>query len=220
MNSYIDLYCERILPGLLGEPLNALSNLSFFVAAWAIWRLAQYQMKEPLSIWILITLAIAIGTGSTLFHTFATEWASLLDMIPILLFQLCFLWFYSNQVTGMKYRYIGLLILSFLYASSFSSQFTSLLNGSLSYAPTLLALLSFGLYHYQKQKREPYILLAASGIFLLALLFRTLDQSICSHWSVGTHFLWHLCNGLLLYLSARSLILNSSPKVACVNSKR
>jgi hypothetical protein len=114
----------------------------------------------------------------------------------------------------MKYRYTGLLILGFLYASSFSSQFTNFLNGSFSYAPTLLALLSFGLYHYQKKKREPFILLAASGIFLLALLFRTLDQSICSTWSMGTHFLWHLCNGVLLYLSARALILNNSQKVA------
>jgi Ceramidase len=214
MNSYIDLYCERILPGLLSEPMNAFSNLSFFIAAWAIWQLAQRQKKIPLSIWILIVLTIAIGTGSTLFHTFATGWASLLDMIPILLFQLCFLWFYSNQVVKMKYGYIGLLILGFLYASSFSSQFTNFLNGSFSYAPTLLALFGFGLYHYQRKKREPFILLAASGIFLIALLFRTLDQSICFHWPIGTHFLWHLCNGLLLYLSARALILNSLPKSA------
>jgi hypothetical protein len=135
-------------------------------------------------------------------------------MIPILLFQLCFLWFYSNQIVRMKYRYTGLLILGFLYASNFSNQFTSLLNGSLSYAPTLLALLSLGLYHYRRQKREPFILFATSGIFLPALLFRTLDQSICSTWSMGTHFLWHLCNGVLLYLSARALILNNSQKVA------
>jgi Ceramidase len=120
MNSYIDLYCERIMPGLWSEPLNALSNLSFFIAAWAIWQLVQHQKKVSISIWILITLSIAIGTGSTLFHTFATEWASLLDMIPILLFQLCFLWLYSHQVVRMKYDYVGLLLIGFFFASSFS----------------------------------------------------------------------------------------------------
>jgi len=32
--TYVDLYCERLAPGLLGEPLNALSNVasSFGVA--------------------------------------------------------------------------------------------------------------------------------------------------------------------------------------------
>lgn len=213
MNGYIDLYCERIIPGLWSEPLNALSNLSFFIAAWAIWQLAQHQKKVSISLWILITLAIAIGTGSALFHTFATEWASLLDMIPILLFQLCFLWFYSHQVVKLRYGHVGLLLIGLLFASSFSSQFINLLNGSLSYAPAFLALLGFGLYHYQQQKREPFILLAASGVFLLALLFRTLDQIICPYLLTGTHFLWHLCNGGLLYLSARALILNSSLKV-------
>jgi Ceramidase len=108
MNDYIDLYCERIMPGLWSEPLNALSNLSFFIAAWAIWKLAQRQKKVPISIWVLIILAVAIGTGSSLFHTFATGWASLLDMVPILLFQLCFLWFYSNQVMRMKYGSMSL----------------------------------------------------------------------------------------------------------------
>jgi hypothetical protein len=29
----IDLYCERTAPGLLNEPLNAISNLAFFAAA-------------------------------------------------------------------------------------------------------------------------------------------------------------------------------------------
>jgi len=32
----IDAYCERLGPGLLAEPLNALSNAAFFIAAlWA-----------------------------------------------------------------------------------------------------------------------------------------------------------------------------------------
>ena len=34
----VDAYCERIAPGLLGEPLNALSNISFFLAAFFVLR--------------------------------------------------------------------------------------------------------------------------------------------------------------------------------------
>jgi hypothetical protein len=216
MNDYIDLYCERIVTGLWSEPFNALSNIAFFIAAWAIWRLAQRQQRIPTGIWILIGLATTIGIGSTLFHTFATRWAYLLDVMPILFFQLWFICLYSRRVLRMKYGYIGALIVVFFFASNFSKQFTAILNGSLSYAPAFLVLLGLGLYHYQQQKREPFILLAAAGMFLLALLFRTLDQIICPYFSTGTHFLWHFLTGVLLYLSARGLILNWSRNIkAC-----
>lgn len=31
--AYIDSYCERLLPGFWDEPLNAVSNLAFWLAA-------------------------------------------------------------------------------------------------------------------------------------------------------------------------------------------
>jgi hypothetical protein len=37
----MDAYCERVGMGLLAEPLNAVSNVSFLLAAWAAWVLAQ-----------------------------------------------------------------------------------------------------------------------------------------------------------------------------------
>jgi hypothetical protein len=213
MNDYIDLYCERIAPGLLAEPLNALSNISFLIAAWAIWRLAKQQQKQvSAGLRMLIALAVSIGIGSGLFHTFATTWANLLDVIPILLFQLWFLWLYSRQVIRLKHGYAGVLIAVFYFASNFSKQFTNILNGSLSYAPALLVLLGLGMYHCQQHKHEPLVLLQATGVFFVALLCRTLDQIACPYFPIGTHFLWHFCNGILLYLSARALILNWSVK--------
>ncbi|MEG4029894.1 MULTISPECIES: ceramidase domain-containing protein [unclassified Microcoleus] len=213
MNDYIYLYCERLIPGLWSEPLNAISNVSFIIAAWAIWQLARRHHKISPGIWILIALTTSIGIGSFLFHTFATRWANLLDVIPILVFQLCFIWLYSRRVVRMNQGYAGVLLAAFFFVSDFSKQFTNILNGSLSYAPAFLVLLGLGLYHYRQQKREPFILLAATGVFLLALAFRTLDRAICPFFSTGTHFLWHLCNGVLLYLSARSLLLNWSERV-------
>ncbi|MBK1989493.1 ceramidase domain-containing protein [Sphaerospermopsis aphanizomenoides BCCUSP55] len=212
MNDYIDLYCERIIPGLWSEPFNAISNISFFIAAAAIWHVAKSQQKIPIGIWILISLAISIGIGSTLFHTFATKWANLLDVLPIMFFQLCFLWLYSRHVMKMKYIYTGSLIIVFYFASNYSKQFTNLFNGSLSYLPAFLVLLGFGIYHFQQQKCERFILLGAAGVFLLALSFRSFDQIVCYDFSTGTHFIWHLLNGILLYLSARGLILNWSIK--------
>jgi len=37
----IDLYCERLGPGLWAEPLNALTNLAFLLTALASWQLAR-----------------------------------------------------------------------------------------------------------------------------------------------------------------------------------
>ena len=31
--AYVDGYCERVAPGLWGEPLNAVTNLAFVLAA-------------------------------------------------------------------------------------------------------------------------------------------------------------------------------------------
>ena len=183
MNDYIDLYCERLIPGLWSEPLNAISNVSFIIAAWAIWQLARRHHKISPGIWILIALATSIGIASFLFHTFATRWANLLDVIPIMLFQLGFIWLYSRRVVRMNSGYAGVLLAAFFFVSDFSKQFINLLNGSLSYAPAFLVLLGLGLYHYPQQKREPFILLAATGLFLLALAFRTLDRAICPFFS-------------------------------------
>lgn len=205
---YIDLYCERLAPGLTGEPLNAISNLAFFIAAFAIAKLAFNQNKIPVEIWLLLGLTIAIGTGSTLFHTFATRWSNWLDIIPIFLFQLCFLWLYARRVIRMKPLIAGVFLTGFVFASLLSQQFIHVLNGSLSYTPALLILGGLGIYHYQQQKQEALILLAATGVFFVALFFRTFDSTICPNFPFGTHFLWHLLNGVVLYLSVRGLILN------------
>jgi hypothetical protein len=37
----MDVYCERVGPELLAEPLNAITNASFLLAAWAAWVLAR-----------------------------------------------------------------------------------------------------------------------------------------------------------------------------------
>ena len=84
----IDLYCERVYPDLWAEPVNASTNLAFFLSAGAVWILARRTQTLSSKIWLLIVLIVAIGMGSILFHTFATTWARVLDAVPILFFQL------------------------------------------------------------------------------------------------------------------------------------
>lgn len=208
-NEYIDIYCERVEPGLWAEPLNALSNIAFFLGAFFAYHLAsRQQVLGPQSIW-LIALLTTIGIGSTLFHTLATQWAQLADVIPILLFQVSFLIIYSRNVIKLDWTRTLVLIVTFaMLIRYFESLPREWLNGSLGYAPAMIFLGGFGVYHFLAKKREPFVLLAAAATFVVSLTFRSYDMAVCEHLSIGVHYFWHILNGTLLYLTLRGLFLN------------
>ncbi|MBI4521739.1 MAG: ceramidase domain-containing protein [Gemmatimonadetes bacterium] len=206
----IDLYCERTGPGLWAEPLNALTNLAYFAAAWAVWRIGRGTADPGAR--LLVGLLVAIGTGSALFHTFATPWARVLDVVPILLFQASFLWLYGRRIVGIAPAPLVGVLAGFLVAAYAGRQFPQLLNGSLMYAPAFLAALGVGLYHSGTQQRERLTILAAVGLFVAAVLSRTMDNLLCSSIPIGTHFLWHLLTASALYLFARGLLVSASSR--------
>src|SRR3990172_5682809 len=115
----VDLYCERVGPGLWSEPVNALTNLAFFLAAWAVWDLARRARPVSGGTGLLLGLIVTIGIGSSLFHTFATTWARILDAVPILLFQMSYLSLYSREIIKMKFGYAAGLLGTFLGAAQF-----------------------------------------------------------------------------------------------------
>ncbi len=204
----IDLYCERVGLGLFAEPFNVLTNLVFLIAVWRSWTLGHHLNALSTGVWVLIVLLLSIGIGSTLYHTFATGWARLFDLVPILLFQLCYLWLYARRLQGFNFGGALGSVISYYAAAYLAQRFPAVLNGSLMYAPALILLASLGLFHFLERKRGRFLLLTASGVFIISLFFRTIDRAICSFMPIGTHFLWHLLNGAVLYLSMRALLLN------------
>ena len=204
----VDLYCERLGPGLWAEPVNTTTNLAFFVAAWAIWRMADQLRAFSVGVWLLIGLIGAIGMGSGLFHAFATNWARVLDVVPILLFQLVYVWLYCRRIVQMRFESTAGLLAAYVVAVYFGRQFPHLLNGSLSYAPAMVVLLALGLYNCGTRRVERFLVLNATGVFYVSITFRTIDISICSHFAIGSHFLWHIFNAVLLYLLMRALLAN------------
>ncbi len=42
-------------------------------------------------------------------------------------------------------------------------------------------------------------MLVTAGIFLVSLAFRTVDVASCGSLPLGTHFLWHVLNAVVLY---------------------
>lgn len=204
----IDLYCERHTAEFWAEPLNAVTNLSFVIAALLAWRLARrHEALEP-DVRLLTALVLIIGIGSFLFHTFATGWAMAMDVIPILLFQVSYLWIYGGRIIGLGLPGRSLAVAGLVAAFAVSGQFAQVLNGSLSYLPALLVLAILAAYHYRRAAVARGALLTATGLLGVSLAFRTMDNALCDAVPAGTHLFWHLLNGVVLYLLLKGLVLN------------
>ena len=206
----IDLYAERLGPGLWGEPVNTLTNASFLVAAWAAWTLARRRRVVLFGVRLLVLVCVLIGLGSALFHTFATAWAMALDVLPILLFQVVFLWLYVRGPAAAGRCAASGMVLLLLAAVAVTSVLPPVLNGSLQYGPALLFLAALGWHRVRHAGEERWVLLLAAATLTVSLLFRTVDLAAAAYVPVGTHFIWHLLNGTVLYLSMRGFIVASS----------
>jgi len=208
----MDIYCERLDAGFWAEPVNALTNIAFLLAAWLVWQRANKLQVLSFEVWILIALMASIGVGSGIFHTFATNWARGIDIIPILLFQLAYLFVYLRHLIQIRLASTMGILALYLIAAIVGRQFPHILNGSLIYAPALLILSLLGIHHLAVQRKEPYVLLAAVGVFMLSLTCRTFDMEICPYFPLGIHFMWHILNSLALYLLMRGYLANLPDK--------
>ena len=208
----IDLYCERVDAGLWAEPWNASTNLAFFVAALFAWQLARSRDALWPGTRLLLVLMLAIGSGSFLFHTLANRWAMLADVIPILLFQLAYLWIYSRRVIGHGRWGATAAVGGLLVLMLASMPLLGYANGSPAYLPALLTLLLLGIVQYRHAHEGRGLLLLASAVFVPSLALRSVDLMACEQLAGGTHFGWHLLNGLVLYLAMRALILAAASR--------
>ena len=203
----IDAYCERLGPGLLAEPLNALSNAAFIIAAvWAA-RAARRRGAAPV-IWLLIALVFVIGLGSLAFHTFANGWSSLADVLPITLFIYGYLAFALRRFLALDWWKVA-LFLAGLFAATFAAERVmppGFMNGSGAYLPALVASILVSLQLLRNGHPAQLNLSLASTIFFVSLIFRTADQVLCSFLPIGTHFIWHILNGLVLALFLEAAI--------------
>ncbi|MDA1311443.1 MAG: ceramidase domain-containing protein [Proteobacteria bacterium] len=208
----MDHYCERTSEAWHAEPLNALSNLAFFVAGWAAWRLlarAKYRGDDRL-LKAMISLMPLIGVGSIIFHTLATRWAEWLDVIPILLFMTLYLWFTLDKFLewpiAFKLPALGLFFLATFVLEAFVPG--TFLWGGAMYLPTVLVLLLSAATSFGGSPSVSQSFLLATGLFLVSLSLRTIDQSVCPNLPSGTHVMWHLLNAALLYHLVRLVIVN------------
>jgi hypothetical protein len=209
----MDAYCERVGMGLFAEPLNAVSNISFLLAAWAAWVMAKRIGALSAGVRVLIAMAASVGVGSILWHTYPTMLTLILDIVPILIFIVWFIWLYTQNVVGMRPLFAVASVGAFLAATFLAFPLAGVLHGAPVYTPGLVVTLVLGVFHARERRVARFALLAAAGVYVAALFFRTIDNEVCPVLPIGTHFLWHVLIGLVTYLAMRSLILSHRTEV-------
>jgi hypothetical protein len=215
----IDLYCERLGPDFWAEPVNALSNLAFIVAAIWAWRAQNRRQLVAQDLrWLTLSMG-GIGLCSLAFHTMGQRWAAWLDSISILVFLLGFASTWAQRVYGWSWSrawlaapaagaFIGIGTLTLLQVKSPWMRTEVAWYISTWLAITLTAALTPAMARTgQVIGRWMW---ATAGMFSLALLFRQLDLLVCPWWPVGTHFGWHLSNALVTALGMQALM-NATP---------
>ena len=193
----VDGYCERIDASFWSEPLNALTNIFFLVAA--VWVLRREGLNSTAR--ILALILGMIGVASFLFHSFAQAWAGALDVLFILLFTLLYLFSASKDFMGAP-RSIALIITLGYFPFSIVVDWLTLpltfLGSTRIYMPMLILIILFSLLLY---KRLPIVsrgLAVGAFILVISMLARILDVPLCQKIPLGTHFVWHVLNAVML----------------------
>jgi hypothetical protein len=196
------LYCERVGRGLFAEPLNAFSNAGFFVAAALAWRELR-RASIPGRRWDLylaVALLVAVGIGSSLWHTLATPWAQVTDSGPIALLVTVLLGSVLRRVFGLSALAIaGALVLLEVVSGVLAAVMPTTLGGSVTYAPALTGLVLLAVAASVRGSPWTRDLVIVGVLFSVSLVLRTIDRGVCPHFPWGTHFLWHLINAVLLF---------------------
>ena len=229
LDQYVFRYCERgDSIALLAEPLNAVSNMAYIVAALlASIRFGRVMQTRTIATGDFAVVAALSGTatatalGSIAFHVLATRVSQLADVIPIGVFMLLYLTFALRVLLGASRVMSAIGIAAFVATSAMLSQLPCqpigisvtaarllpswCLNGGLGYLPALAALVAVGVTLSLRRHTSARHLLLAAALLGLALGLRSVDLATCPLFQAGpialtAHVLWHVATAGVIYL--------------------
>lgn len=209
----VDAYCERTSDALDAEPLNALTNVGMLVAAWAAGRLQRRRPNRDAAglITAMIVAIVAGGVGAFLFHTTATVWAVVLDMLPFLVFMLLVLWLTLTRFFAWRPLAAAAGLAAFMAVMLGGGALVprDLLPAGAYYLLPLVVLSVVAVILLLRRSSAAPSYLAAAFVFAAAFASRELDGPLCNAIPAGTHFLWHLLAALLAWILIRAAILHA-----------
>jgi Ceramidase len=193
----VDGYCERLGPGYWAEPVNAVTNLAFLVAALLMWR---RSAGLTLARAMCLVLA-AIGLGSYLFHTHANRLTAAMDVTPILVFILLYLYAATRDFLLFRGWWPWVAVVAFFpFAALTVPVFAAILplGSSAGYAPVPVLILGYAAALWRRSPETAKGMAIGAVILMVSLTFRTVDEPLCVRVPLGTHFLWHILNAVML----------------------
>jgi hypothetical protein len=138
------------------------------------------------------------------------------DVLPIQGFILVYLALATVRFFGAPWWAGVLAALAFVPASGALAAgigtVTGPLNGSVGYLPVPILIVAYALLLRNLAPEAAGGLLVGAGILAVSLFFRTVDDAVCGSFPLGTHFLWHLLNGLMLWWMIRVLVTAPRPR--------
>jgi hypothetical protein len=222
---HVFLYCERGTDAALwAEPINTISNAGFFLAALVAWQLLLWRPSAERSPdhFLLVGLTFLIGCGSLAFHVYADEGTELADIVPIGLFMMVYLGFALNRFLAVPPGWTVLIVIGFALIVGAAMQVQcwdggiglpgpevtdakQCLNGSVGYLPALGALIILAMLLTERHHRVAPYVVWATIIFIVSIILRSIDMSFCDRVvidgrNVGTHFIWHILNAVVIFL--------------------
>lgn len=211
LDKYIDLHCERLQDGWFEEPFNTLSNLTFFVVAFLLYR-NHKNLRLPFLAKFFIGIILVIGTGSMIFHSSARFWGALSDSIPIAIFAVTYVFAFARHILR-TWWIAGFLVVAAYITTYFGVRYMYLgdirgkmPDGYVSMIPSVYFMAGLTLLLYALKNSSALAFLKITLIAGLAVFFRTIDLMICIDFPIGSHFLWHMLASVMVYMMVAELI--------------
>jgi|SRR6056297_811192 len=196
---YIDAYCERTDPSYWSEPVNAATNAAFLIAAFVMWR--RTKGLDLLFAPGLIAVLALIGIGSYLFHTYAQVWSALADTTPILMFILLYVFVATRRFLDMPtWIALGVTVLFVPYGAAVGALFATMpfFEVSSFYWPVPVLILVYAALLVFRKPVTARGLAIGAVVLIVSLVFRSIDETVCETVPLGTHFMWHILNAIML----------------------
>ena len=204
---HIDIYCERVGTGFWNEPLNALTNASFLIAAIVAWQSRNARFDRLVA--VLCGILAAIGVGSFFNHTFAVAWAAAVDVAAIAAFVVAYL--YGVNRRCLRFGKAVSILVAMVAVVTISSvaglvgQISSFLAGSSSYVGIAVLIFAYAAWLARRLPGFAMRLAAGGAILCVSIAFRAADEPVCSAFPFGLHWMWHILNGVMLFWMIRAI---------------
>ncbi len=153
-----------------------------------------------------------------LFHTFANEATKWADIIPIAGFTLAYTLYNLTRFMHLSWAKALPIFIGF-YASGrrshrVRSRRAAAGDQRFDRIPAALSRADL-LRHPGDPLGNPvgWFNIGAAGLFTLSVTFRAIDPVVCGSFPLGTHFLWHTLNGLMLGILLAATIRDATGQV-------